>query len=196
MKLTESKKVIAVIGSTGLQGGGLVRALLKDQDSSFAVLALTRNPDKDSAKEVAKAGAEVTAFDMDGSLDDMARALQGVYGPFVVTNYWEHFDQDRESKQVRAVIEAGEMAGVQQYVWSTLEDTTSFLTACQSLNVLPRSTETTFPSLMSRAKPTKSFPKTRPPFCTLLPIWKIFTCMAKSTMEFGWPTWTTTLRFP
>lgn len=123
---TESKKIIAVIGSTGLQGGGLVRAMLKDKDSPFAVRALTRNPDKETAVALRQAGAEVVAFDMDGSPEEMAKSLDGVYGLFVVTNYWEHFDHERESKQAQAVIQAGEMAGVKHYVWSTLEDTTPF----------------------------------------------------------------------
>lgn len=122
-----SKKIIAVIGSTGMQGGGLVQAMLKDNDKSpFQVRALTRNPDKESAVALREAGADVVAFDMDGRVEEMAKALVGVHGLFVVTNYWEHFDQDRESKQAQAVIEAGEMAGVKHYVWSTLEDTSPF----------------------------------------------------------------------
>ena len=126
MQITEPKKIIAVIGSTGAQGGGLVRAILDDKDSPFSVRALTRNPNKESAKVLSQAGADVVAFDMDGDVIEMSKALKGVYGLFVVTNYWEHFDQERESKQAQAVIRAGEIAGVGHYVWSTLDDTSKF----------------------------------------------------------------------
>ena len=36
-------KVIAVVGATGAQGGGLVRAILADPQGGFAVRAITRN---------------------------------------------------------------------------------------------------------------------------------------------------------
>jgi len=42
------RKTIAVIGATGAQGGGLVRAILKDPAGRFAARALTR--DVSSAK--------------------------------------------------------------------------------------------------------------------------------------------------
>ncbi|MEO8169024.1 MAG: NmrA family NAD(P)-binding protein, partial [bacterium] len=35
------KKIIAVVGATGAQGGGLVRAILNDAGSDFAVRAIT-----------------------------------------------------------------------------------------------------------------------------------------------------------
>ena len=122
MQITEPKKIIAVIGATGAQGGGLVRAILNDKEASpFSIRALTRNPNKETAEVLRQAGADVVAFDMDNSDPiEMSKALENVYGLFVVTNYWEHFDQERESKQAKAVIRAGEIAGVKHYVWSTL----------------------------------------------------------------------------
>lgn len=46
-----AKKVIAVIGATGAQGGGLVRAIAEDRDGPFAARAITRKPDSDKARE-------------------------------------------------------------------------------------------------------------------------------------------------
>jgi len=60
-------KVIAVLGSTGTQGGGLCRAILADKSGGFSCRAITRDPSKDKAKELAAAGAEVVA----GNLDDV-----------------------------------------------------------------------------------------------------------------------------
>ena len=53
------KKIIAVIGATGAQGGGLVSAILKDKKGPFAVRAITRDPNSEKAKALAKAGASV-----------------------------------------------------------------------------------------------------------------------------------------
>ena len=53
------KKIIAVLGATGAQGGGLVRAIMEDTDGGFTARALTRNPDSEKARELAALGAEV-----------------------------------------------------------------------------------------------------------------------------------------
>ena len=37
------KKIIAVVGATGAQGGGLARAILEDPDGGFAFRAITRD---------------------------------------------------------------------------------------------------------------------------------------------------------
>ncbi|MEE9171791.1 MAG: NmrA family NAD(P)-binding protein, partial [candidate division NC10 bacterium] len=58
------KKIIAVVGATGAQGGGLVRAILSDASSGFAARAITRDVTSDTAKELAKLGAEVVATDV------------------------------------------------------------------------------------------------------------------------------------
>jgi len=154
------KKIIAVIGSTGKQGGGLVRAMLHDKEQSqFLVRALTRNPDKEEAAALREAGAEVMAFDMDGSPKEMAKALKDVHGLFVVTNYWEHYDQDRESKQAQAVIEAGEMAGVKHYVWSTLEDTSPFFDSLPETQRPPKINGTYVPFFDVKEQTNKLFPQ-------------------------------------
>jgi len=81
------KKIIAVVGATGSQGGGLVQAILADPDHAFAVRALTRNAQSGKARELAAAGAEVVEADLDDEAS-LVRAFDGVHGAFVVTNYW------------------------------------------------------------------------------------------------------------
>ena len=73
------KKIIAVTGATGAQGGGLVRAILADKDGGFAVRALTRNVNSDKAQELKKLGAEVVEADIDRE-DSLVRAFSGAYG--------------------------------------------------------------------------------------------------------------------
>ena len=116
------RKIIAVVGATGAQGGGLARAILEDPDSPFAVRALTRNPDSDGARALADRGAEVVQADLD-DVDSLARAFDGAHGAFCVTNFWEHFSPQKEQAQARNMAEAADAAGVSHVVWSTLEDT-------------------------------------------------------------------------
>lgn len=116
------RKVIAVVGSTGAQGGGLVRAILRDKEGGFAARAVTRKTDSDKAKELAALGAEVVA----GDLDDQAtleRAFRGAHGVFGVTNFWEHFSPERELAQATAIARAAKAAAAKHVIWSTLEDT-------------------------------------------------------------------------
>jgi uncharacterized protein YbjT (DUF2867 family) len=116
------KKVIAVVGATGAQGGGLIRAILAARDGPFAARAITRKPDSDKAQALAKLGAEVVAGDADDP-PTLERAFAGAYGAFCVTNFWEHFSAEREGAQAGALARATRKAGLRHVVWSTLEDT-------------------------------------------------------------------------
>ena len=117
-----AKKTIAVVGATGAQGGGLVRAILADPSGEFAARALTRDVDSAKAKELAKLGAEVAAVNVDDA-DSLRRAFQGAYGAYCVTFFWDHFSPEKEQAQARAMAQAAKDAGVKHVVWSTLEDT-------------------------------------------------------------------------
>ena len=118
--MPEQKKIIAVVGATGAQGGSLVRAILADKDGEFAVRALTRHPDK--GKALAAAGAEVVAADLDDQTS-VERAFAGAYGAFCLTNFWEHFSAEKEIAQATTMARAAKAAGLQHVIWSTLEDT-------------------------------------------------------------------------
>ena len=116
------KKIIAVVGATGTQGGGLVRAILADKDSEFTPRAITRNVISAKAKALAKAGAEVVRADLDDE-ESLKRAFAGAYGAFCVTNFWEHFSPEKEYAQAGNMARAAKSAGVKHVIWSTLEDT-------------------------------------------------------------------------
>ena len=116
------KKIIAVVGATGAQGSGLVRAILSDPNGGFAARALTRDPNSDKAKGLAELGAEVVAADVD-NLESLKKAFQGAYGAFCVTFFWEHFSPEKEIAEAKAMAEAAKHAGLQHVIWSTLEDT-------------------------------------------------------------------------
>ncbi|MER7536578.1 NmrA/HSCARG family protein [Streptomyces sp. NPDC097704] len=117
------KKIITVIGATGKQGGGFVRAVLADHASEFAVRAVTRHPDGEPARELKRLGVDdIVRADLDDP-PSLAPAFEHAYGAFVVTNFWEHMSAEREKTQAQAVARAASHAGVQHAIWSTLEDT-------------------------------------------------------------------------
>ncbi|MEW6544354.1 MAG: NmrA/HSCARG family protein [Nitrospirota bacterium] len=135
------KKIIAVVGATGMQGGGLVRAILGDKGGPFAARALTRSVGSDKAKALAELGAEVAAADLD-DVESLKRAFAGGSGAFCVTNFWEHFSPEKEIAQAKNMALAAKAAGLSHVVWSTLEDTRKWV---------PLS-DTRMPTLMGKYK--------------------------------------------
>ena len=77
----QAKKVIAVMGATGLQGGAVVDALLTASEE-FAIRAITRNPESDKAKALVAKGCEVVKGDAD-DVASMVTAFTGAYGAFL-----------------------------------------------------------------------------------------------------------------
>ena len=125
------KKIIAVVGATGSQGGGLVRAILADPEGRFTARALTRNADSGKARELASQGVEVVEADLDDEAS-VHKAFDGAYGAFVVTNFWAQRTPEQEKARTRAEMELAQAAtgaraakdtGLRHVVWSTLEDT-------------------------------------------------------------------------
>lgn len=120
------RKIIAVLGATGAQGGGLVRAIQADTGSGFRARAVTRNPDSDKAKALAALGAEVVQGDVSDPAS-LTRAFQGAHGAYCVTFFWDHFSPERETGEARQMALAAKAAGVAHVVWSTLEDVRTFV---------------------------------------------------------------------
>jgi uncharacterized protein YbjT (DUF2867 family) len=116
------KKIIAVLGATGSQGGGLIQAILDDPSGGFQARAITRDVNSDKAKALAAKGVEVVAGDIDDEAS-LKRAFTGAYGVFGVTFFWAHFSPEKEGANAKAIANAAKQAGVKHVIWSTLEDT-------------------------------------------------------------------------
>jgi uncharacterized protein YbjT (DUF2867 family) len=110
--LTNNKKLIAVIGATGQQGSGVVRAL--QANGHFKVRALSRNPGKH--RELAD---EVVEADLNRP-ETLKAAFEGAHGVFLVTNFREAGTD--ELKQATVAVRAARDAGVNHFIWSTLPD--------------------------------------------------------------------------
>ena len=115
------KKIIAVTGATGAQAGGLARAILDDPSGEFELRAVTRDPGKDAARALADRGAEVVQADLDDEAS-LRSAFDGAYGGYCPTNFWEHFNGEKETAQGGNLARAAAAAGVQHAIWSTFED--------------------------------------------------------------------------
>jgi len=120
------KKTIAVLGATGAQGGGLVRAIHADPSGGFRARALTRDASSPKARELAKLGAEVVAADVD-DVESLRQAFRGAHGAYCVTFFWDHFSPEKELAQAGAMARAAKDTGLAHVVWSTLEDTRRFV---------------------------------------------------------------------
>jgi uncharacterized protein YbjT (DUF2867 family) len=109
------QKIILVTGATGAQGSSVVNALLAS--TQYGVRALTRNAQSPKAKELQQQGVEV----VEGDFEDVAslkKAMQGVYGVFGLTNFWEHYE--KEYQHGKNLIDAVHTVGVQHFVYSSL----------------------------------------------------------------------------
>ena len=116
-----NQRVIAIVGATGAQGGGLARSILADRAGEFTVRAITRDVDSGKARALAAAGAQVVAADL-ADPDSVRRAFDGAYGAYCVTFYWNHMSPDQERAEAHAMADAARDAKLQHVVWSTLED--------------------------------------------------------------------------
>jgi uncharacterized protein YbjT (DUF2867 family) len=124
--IVSDKKIIAVLGATGAQGGGLVRSILADRNGPFKARALTRDVNSEKARALAAAGAEVVAADVDDPAT-LRRAFEGAHGAFCVTFFWHHMSPEKEYAEAGSMAEAAKDTGLAHVIWSTLEDTRRFV---------------------------------------------------------------------
>ncbi|MGD8922878.1 MAG: NmrA/HSCARG family protein [Candidatus Zixiibacteriota bacterium] len=109
------KRIILVTGATGAQGGSVARHLLAR--GKFGVRCLTRHPESEKAKALKDAGCEIVRGDL-ADPASLPPALEGCYGVFGLTNFWEHYD--KEFEQGKNLIDAVADSDVQHFVYSTL----------------------------------------------------------------------------
>ncbi len=112
-----NNKIIAVTGATGQQGGAVVLRLLAD---GWKIRGLTRDPSKVASHELAVAGVEVVAGDMEQRAQ-LKSAFEGAYGVFSVQNYWlPMVGFEGEVRQGKNVADAAKAAGVKHLVYSSV----------------------------------------------------------------------------
>ncbi|MBI1775160.1 MAG: NmrA family NAD(P)-binding protein [Proteobacteria bacterium] len=114
-----TKRIVTVLGATGLQGGGVVDALMGAD--RFSVRVASRNPTGDVARALAARGAAVVKADLFDQ-SSLRSAFEGAYGAFVVTNFWDPAQMPRETEIGTVAVQTARAAGVKHLIWSTLPD--------------------------------------------------------------------------
>lgn len=80
-----TKKIIAIVGATGNQGGSVARTFLTLPE--WHVRCLSRNPSSQASQALASLGAEIVQADMD-SESSLLSAFDGVHAIFLNTDFW------------------------------------------------------------------------------------------------------------
>ena len=118
-------KLITVFGATGIQGGSVVKGILSSPTLSkeYKIRAVTRDPQKKSAQDLAAHGVELAKANLDNEAS-VKQAIDGSYAVFAVTNFWEKHSKEAEVKQGKAIADSSKAAGVKHLVWSALPNVT------------------------------------------------------------------------
>ncbi|KAG9032868.1 hypothetical protein FRB95_000883 [Tulasnella sp. JGI-2019a] len=120
-----SAPLVVVVGSTGLQGGSVIKALA-ESDKPYRVRGLTRDPSKPASQVLAKQGVEMFAVNLAvENKDAVFKAFEGATYAFAVTNFWEHLNKNREIAEGKMLVDAAKAANVKLLIWSGLEDYTA-----------------------------------------------------------------------
>ncbi|KAJ7278993.1 NAD(P)-binding protein [Mycena rebaudengoi] len=117
-----SAPLVAVVGATGNQGGSVIKALA-ESSRPYRVRAFTRDATKPAAQALVKIGVEVVVISLVvDNVQHVRKAFEGANMAFLVTNFWEHFDVNREIEEGKMLIDAATAAGAERIVWSGLVD--------------------------------------------------------------------------
>ncbi|KAJ7081014.1 NAD(P)-binding protein [Mycena epipterygia] len=119
-----SAPLVAVVGGTGKQGGSVIKALA-ESDKPYRIRTFTRDATKPTAKALAKLGAEVVQISL--VVENRAQVMEAFAGAdvaFLVTDFWEHLNADREAAEGKLLIDAAKAGGVSRIVWSGIQSVT------------------------------------------------------------------------
>ncbi|PZD73228.1 NAD(P)H azoreductase [Acaryochloris thomasi RCC1774] len=114
---------ILVIGSTGAMGSSVIRALVADQSRDCRILAMTRNPSSDYAKQLGKLDPQRIEL-IEGDLDDessVKAAMEDIDTVFCNTAFFASGSVDGERAHAHVAIEAARQAGVNHFIYSSLD---------------------------------------------------------------------------
>jgi len=113
-----AKRLVAVLGATGRQGGSVARRLL---EQGWRVRALMRRAGTAEARALEALGAEALAADLE-SPASLEAAFRGAHGAYLVTDFWEH-GLAAEARQGVNAVDAATRAGISHLVFSSVGGT-------------------------------------------------------------------------
>jgi len=120
-----AKKIVSVVGATGVQGRSVIDALLKN--GQFALRGLTRNPESAKARELVDLGVQVVKADAN-DVASLTAAFEGSSVIYAVTDFFEPFAKNGPEKAVQVEVQQGinlakaaaATSALEHYIWSTL----------------------------------------------------------------------------
>ncbi|KAF7345038.1 NmrA domain-containing protein [Mycena venus] len=116
-----SAPLVAVVGATGVQGGSVIKALA-ESDKPYRIRGFTRDVKKAAAEALKKQGVEMVAVNLVAeNKEEVYKAFAGADYAFLVTNFWEHMNTEKEVSEGKLLIDAAKAAGVKGIVWSGLQ---------------------------------------------------------------------------
>ncbi|KAJ0123627.1 NmrA-like family domain-containing protein 1 [Diaporthe amygdali] len=121
-------RALLITGATGKQGGAVINALLARQPSDFLLLAVTRNAQSASAQRLAAKSdrIKIVEGDLDATpaLFASAKAAAGsvpLWGVFSVQALQSSKKSEDETRQGKALVDESVKAGVEHFVYSSVE---------------------------------------------------------------------------
>ncbi|KAF8587066.1 NAD(P)-binding protein [Ramaria rubella] len=124
-----AKRIVVVTGATGTQGGSVVKFL--QEDGTFIIRGITRNPESPAAKALSAKGVEIFKADF-REPDSLIPAFTGAYGVFGVTNFWEYVSGAEEVAQGKALVDVAKKTGVKHFIWSSMDHSEYEISCCES----------------------------------------------------------------
>ncbi|KAJ6561541.1 NAD(P)-binding protein [Mycena vulgaris] len=116
-----SAPLAVLVGITGLQGGSVARALI-ESDKPYRIRGLTRDANKPAAQAFAAQGIQIVGVSLTvGNAARVREAFEGADIAFVVTNFNEHMDKEREISEGKMLVDITKAIGVKLLIWSALE---------------------------------------------------------------------------
>ncbi len=115
MLQNNSNRMILVTGGTGKQGGAVLQKL---RARGFPVRAITRDPEKPAARQLAGDGIELVKADFNDE-DSLRRALQDVYGVFSMSTPYEQ-GPAAEVEQGKRLADAAQNARLTHFVFTSV----------------------------------------------------------------------------
>ncbi|KAH8925044.1 NAD(P)-binding protein [Atractiella rhizophila] len=113
---------IAIFGITGKQGGSVFSAL-RASPKKYSVIGITRDLSKEPTITLTKEeGVEMRAATVQvGGEGEVKKALDGAEVVFLVTNFWDHLDMERDYGEIKVVIDAAlSLPTLKTFLWSGL----------------------------------------------------------------------------
>ncbi|KAJ7657810.1 NAD(P)-binding protein [Mycena polygramma] len=103
---TGNAPLIAVVGATGKQGSSVIQALA-ESDKPYRIRGFTRDVAKPAADALKKQGVEMVAVNLVAeNKEAVYRAFSGADFAFLVTNFWEHANMQKEISEGKMLIDA------------------------------------------------------------------------------------------